>query len=253
MSTALYWLAEFLGFAQNVMLPFTPRFIPAILPNLAHPSNAMQQQAVRTNQALINAIQSLPSPSPSHQNSMDKDKASISSGRTGPQAVSPPVTNGTSPAASRQPTLAREQSVVGEAHPDVTASPASDRTVQMSPRQRAATVPRLKDIPDPPFVPLTESDAISVSQASRSQSPTSTAASVAVSGPAQTGSQVQGQVITQSPTQTESDPFDYHEMVNVLTVQFLSEHEETRVAALKWLIMLHQKVPKKVRSPLLLI
>jgi hypothetical protein len=28
----------------------------------------------------------------------------------------------------------------------------------------------------------------------------------------------------------------------------LSEHEETRVAALKWLIMLHQKAPKKVRA-----
>jgi hypothetical protein len=35
--------------------------------------------------------------------------------------------------------------------------------------------------------------------------------------------------------------------VNALTIQFLSEHEETRVAALKWLIMLHQKAPKKVR------
>jgi vacuole morphology and inheritance protein 14 len=44
----------------------------------------------------------------------------------------------------------------------------------------------------------------------------------------------------------ETDPFDYQVTVNILTVQFLSEHEETRVAALKWLIMLHQKVPKKV-------
>lgn len=44
----------------------------------------------------------------------------------------------------------------------------------------------------------------------------------------------------------EGDPFDYQATVNELTIQFLSEFEETRVAALKWLIMLHQKAPKKV-------
>jgi hypothetical protein len=51
----------------------------------------------------------------------------------------------------------------------------------------------------------------------------------------------------------EAGPFDYHATVNELTIQFLSEFEETRVAALKWLLMLHQKVPKKVGVPLLFI
>jgi vacuole morphology and inheritance protein 14 len=49
---------------------------------------------------------------------------------------------------------------------------------------------------------------------------------------------------TQPPE--EADLFDYQATVNGLTIQFLSEFEETRVAALKWLIMLHQKAPKKV-------
>lgn len=44
----------------------------------------------------------------------------------------------------------------------------------------------------------------------------------------------------------DADPFDYQATVNELTIQFLSEFEETRVAALKWLIMLHQKAPRKV-------
>ena len=44
----------------------------------------------------------------------------------------------------------------------------------------------------------------------------------------------------------EKDQIDYQATVNALTIQFLSEHEETRVAALKWLIMLHQKAPKKI-------
>lgn len=54
---------------------------------------------------------------------------------------------------------------------------------------------------------------------------------------------------------TEEDPFDARETVNQLTLQFLSEHEETRIAALEWLSMLHHKSPKKVRlekSPILL-
>ena len=53
----------------------------------------------------------------------------------------------------------------------------------------------------------------------------------------------------QSPTITPEKIYllDYPATVNALTIQFLSEHEETRVAALKRLIMLHQKSPK-VRS-----
>lgn len=44
------------------------------------------------------------------------------------------------------------------------------------------------------------------------------------------------------------DPFDYYATVNSLTLQFLNEHEETRVAAFDWLIMLHKKAPNKVSS-----
>lgn len=43
-----------------------------------------------------------------------------------------------------------------------------------------------------------------------------------------------------------SDPFDYFATVNSLTLQFLNEHEETRVAAFEWLIMLHKKAPNKI-------
>ena len=43
------------------------------------------------------------------------------------------------------------------------------------------------------------------------------------------------------------DPFDYSATVNSLTLQFLNEHEETRVAAFDWLIMLHKKAPHRVR------
>lgn len=43
-----------------------------------------------------------------------------------------------------------------------------------------------------------------------------------------------------------TDPFDYQATVSSLTVQFLSDHDETKIAALKWLMMLHQKAPGKI-------
>lgn len=43
-----------------------------------------------------------------------------------------------------------------------------------------------------------------------------------------------------------SDPFDYQATVNMLALQLLDQHEETRVTALEWLIMLHQKAPQRI-------
>ena len=47
-------------------------------------------------------------------------------------------------------------------------------------------------------------------------------------------------------TPQPSNDLDYAAAVGALTLQFLNEHEATRVAALAWLIMLHRKAPRKV-------
>ncbi|KAF2858879.1 ARM repeat-containing protein [Piedraia hortae CBS 480.64] len=44
------------------------------------------------------------------------------------------------------------------------------------------------------------------------------------------------------------ESFDYEGCVSALTLQFLHEHEATRVAALAWLIMLHRKSPRKIHA-----
>jgi vacuole morphology and inheritance protein 14 len=49
-----------------------------------------------------------------------------------------------------------------------------------------------------------------------------------------------------SPPPKATSDLDYGAAVGTLTLQFLNEHEATRVAALTWLIMLHQKAPRKV-------
>ncbi|KAL2814849.1 vacuolar protein 14 C-terminal Fig4p binding-domain-containing protein [Aspergillus cavernicola] len=53
--------------------------------------------------------------------------------------------------------------------------------------------------------------------------------------------------ITSAPPSPPAD-LDYGSAVSSLTLQFLNEHEVTRVAALSWLLMLHRKAPKKVAA-----
>ncbi|KAI7864973.1 vacuolar protein 14 C-terminal Fig4p binding-domain-containing protein [Spinellus fusiger] len=45
---------------------------------------------------------------------------------------------------------------------------------------------------------------------------------------------------------TSEDPFDFQATVAHLRLQFLNEHEETRIASLDWLLMLYKKAPKKI-------
>ncbi|KAF9902278.1 hypothetical protein EC991_005073 [Linnemannia zychae] len=56
------------------------------------------------------------------------------------------------------------------------------------------------------------------------------------------------ETMTASPVPNSKSPadaleFDYVATVNALTLQFLNEHEQTRVASLEWLLMLHKRAP----------
>ncbi|KAH9036056.1 ARM repeat-containing protein [Lactarius deliciosus] len=214
-STALLWLSELLTFTQEVMVSFTPRLIPAILPNLAHHVPMIQSSANRTNKLLLSVIQALPSPSepPSRQSTLPSERPAPVVAR-GPSAS--PSLVPASPPPSRQHTqmpASRESgSVESLADPTVTPTP-SNITIQkrasMQPQTDGAQAPRL----------LTPLDGQSSTNRSPTPRPPSPQSLGSAAGPA---------------------------TVNALTIQFLSEHEETRVAALKWLIMLHQKAPKKI-------
>ncbi|KAF9426961.1 hypothetical protein BGZ94_005732 [Podila epigama] len=56
-----------------------------------------------------------------------------------------------------------------------------------------------------------------------------------------------GDQVASSPssqkTASDQPEFDYIATVNALTLQFLNEHEQTRVASLEWLLMLHKRAP----------
>lgn len=205
------------------MVPFTPRFVPAILPNLAHHVSMIQLAAVRTNKLLFTVIQNLPSPTEATTSRPLSDKPSSSRGLRSPT----PSAN-----TSRQSTLGKDSSRDASS-PELFLESTSATPTPLQ-RARASTAdlsltPRATtsaEIAQPP---------IANPEPPRPHSP--------VSFTSQSG---QNPPSIQVPE--EADLFDYQYTVNELTIQFLSEFEETRVAALKWLIMLHQKAPKKVRS-----
>ncbi|KAI8884597.1 ARM repeat-containing protein [Backusella circina FSU 941] len=49
-----------------------------------------------------------------------------------------------------------------------------------------------------------------------------------------------------SSTFDKDEPFDYQTTVGNLRLQFLNQHEDTRIASLDWLLMLHKKAPNKI-------
>ncbi|KAM0792832.1 hypothetical protein ACM66B_002598 [Microbotryomycetes sp. NB124-2] len=205
-ATCLRWIAEFLLFVQPVMVPFAPRLIPVILSSLAHHVGSIRTAANDTNDNLFAVIQAIPVPS------------------------TPPPTPG--PHLSPQ-----HQHLAAPGKASDSASGAAGRG-----RSLPSTSPPL------PSVPFSGSGRMPSSErtmAYKSQPVDSVVSSTLVS---------HGDTDTRSRSSTsdtgtglgDSDPFDYGATVNALTLQFLNEHEETRVAALEWITMLHQKAPRKI-------
>ena len=239
-STALRWLSEFLNFAREVMVPFTPRLILAILPNLAHDVPMIQSAAAKTNKLLLSVVQSLPSPSQSTPDPSSAQRPGVD-GRTNPAAPSPTPTTNSGPARQsskeqanppsrdvNSPELIQEStSGQGQKPKGPGATPTQrdiDGAVGNLRQQGESTLPVLASRPESPV--SMRSGGIALPLIGQSQQPAALAATQA------------------SPITDKSFTLDYLATVNALTIQFLSDHEETRVAALRWLIMLHQKSPK---------
>ena len=210
-------------------MPFTPRLIPAILPNLAHHVSMIQLAAIRTNKLLLNVIQKLPSPVESSLSKPVVEKP-IPSSKI-PRSPTPTNTPTNSTAtSSRQSTLSSQLTKEGSLSESSLEGGQTSQQSQTLQRTRASNgdlslTPRAPPAEILPPIPTS----------SRPHSP--------LSINSQSGA---NKNLAKSIVPEELDLFDYQVTVNELTIQFLSEFEETRVAALKWLIMLHQKAPKKV-------
>ena len=239
-STALRWLSDFLTFAHEIMVPFAPRLILAILPNLAHDVPMIQSAAVKTNKLLLNVVQSLPSPS---QSTPDPSSAQRSGadGRTNPPAPSP------TPTASSVPTRQSTKDQTNPPSRDVNSPELIQESTSgqgQKPKGPGAT-PTQKDIDNAVGNLKQQGESNLPVLASRPESPISMRSGGIALPPIGQSQQQAAQTAAQvSPITDKPFPLDYPATVNALTIQFLSDHEETRVAALRWLIMLHQKSPK---------
>ncbi|CAO1614518.1 unnamed protein product [Parajaminaea phylloscopi] len=189
-ATTLQWIAELLLVVRDVVVPFTPRLIPAILPNLAHHSPAIQTAANDTNENLFQVIQDLPGPIDTRTASPTRS-ASPSEVRTGRGGN-----------ASQAGSSGRQQGA---------------NSPPLSPRLGASGTDSGKDKETVQQRRQTLSPAVEIDEGNRR--PDSVA---------------------------HADLFDYQTTVNMLTLQLLDQHEETRVNALEWLIMLHQKASDRV-------
>jgi vacuole morphology and inheritance protein 14 len=63
-----------------------------------------------------------------------------------------------------------------------------------------------------------------------------------------TGTRASTPAEDRGPSPRPIPELDYQAAVSALTLQFLNEHEATRVAAIAWLIMLHRMAPGRVSS-----
>ena len=239
-STALRWLSEFLIFAHEIMVPFAPRLILAILPSLAHDVPMIQSAAVKTNKLLLNVVQSLPSPSQPAPDSSSAQRSGAD-GRTNPAAPSPTPTTNSVPARQSSKDQTNPPSR-GVDSPELIQESTSGQG--QKPKGPGAT-PTQRDIDNAVGGVKQQGESTLPVLASRPESPVSTRSGGITLPPIGQSQQQPAPTTTQmSPITDKPFPLDYPATVGALTIQFLSDHEETRVAALKWLIMLHQKSPK---------
>ncbi|KAF9651765.1 ARM repeat-containing protein [Thelephora ganbajun] len=239
-STALRWLSEFLTFAHEIMVPFTPRLILAILPNLAHDVPMIQSAAVKTNKLLMNVVQSLPSPSQSTPDPSNAQRSGTD-GKTNPVAPSPTPTANSVP--TRLPSKDQANPPIKDINSPELIQESTSGQGQKS--KGPGTTPTQKDIDNAAGNLKQQGESNLPILASRPESPVSMRSGGIALPPIGQSQQQAAVTVTQgSPITDRPFSLDYPATVNALTIQFLSEHEETRVAALRWLIMLHQKSPK---------
>ncbi|EIW73485.1 hypothetical protein TREMEDRAFT_25835 [Tremella mesenterica DSM 1558] len=244
---AMEWLLAFLDFAQDVVVRQTPKIIPAIFPNLASQHRTIKLAAHEINGCLYRVIQTLPlqvpEMSPPTASTVAHPQTSISL----PSAIalsslagSPPIASNainSSPAQIRKDGV--EPPVIND--PLEATSPAS-RPGPSQPSSAGPAITSIKSktsqaVPIPEPVTPNNPEFPPIRGRSRPGSPVNHSTTAQVGTP-----------MTPVEEIVDYDPFSVRETVDVLTLQFVSDHAETRIAALEWLLMLHLKAPTKILS-----
>ncbi|BGO88749.1 hypothetical protein NBRC10512_005198 [Rhodotorula toruloides] len=211
--TCLDWLSQFLQFVPGVVVPFVPRLIPVILSALAHHVPEIEHVAQNTNDLLYTVVWSLPVDSPLPPG------ASLSPSATQPNLAQP---------STHVPDRASAASPPPSSFPFPTASAATPRPGHDRHKPGSDAASHLHHH----------------ASATALTSITSATSTLTVSPPSEDSNLAPPPDLI-DPYEPDGRQFQYGLTVNELTLQFLSDSEETRVAALEWLLMLHQKAPRK--------
>lgn len=212
--------------------------------------------ANETNQLLYRVIQNLAiTPGPSGHSSVGTVGAASAGGQAnhGNGAQANPSSSTDSPAATQSQTASRRDTAVGDSQTD-TGRKGSEPGPKSSDIQPSAMKTLGSSAVKPKGIAVHTAPGDSQSplafefpRQSPSDLPSNISIPVTAPGMSTAAQQhAQKSDISNNIVTSEDDPFDARETVNQLTLQFLSEHEETRIAALEWLSMLHQKSPSNV-------
>ncbi|GAA5924143.1 Vac14p [Sporobolomyces koalae] len=228
-SICLHWIATFLEFVPGTVIPFAPKIIPIILKGLGHHVPAIQAIARTTNDLFYSIVYALPDPEP-HKPAAQPTQAQA------PLAANSNLRKDTSPTLAQLP---RDRNLTSSpppssipfpsATPGFTPrhdrnKPGSDASIGLQPISQQPSTVSLARFNEPPSL---DTGADSVVDDS-----------------------FRGLTGDESSLLDEFDvKFEYAATVNEVTFALVSENEETQVAALQWLLMLHQKAPRKIISP----
>ncbi|KAH8926722.1 ARM repeat-containing protein [Atractiella rhizophila] len=214
LNTILKWLHAFLRIAPNVLIPFIPRLIPFILKSLSHDTPYIREAAARVDADGLRAlILSLPDPAPLpvRIDSLASQVNSSPSVKDRNKTASPTLsTNSSASIPFPSGTSASSVSVPNATKASVRSIPSglSQGTIVESANTSVDSLPVISEGKPPP-----------------------------------------------SPSQDDQGPkfelverLDWDSTIHALHVLFVHDNKKTRVAAMEWLMMLHQKAPTKITA-----
>lgn len=251
-TTAMDWILTFLDFTQTTVVAFTPKIVSAILPNLASTNRHIKAAAAETNRQLLSVIQSLPlQVNPPTQRQQQAVTVGNPGGSQLVATTSGGTTAGTSPPKAGAP-IDSPDKLSGTSTDPLESSSQNKLDVKLKspvPLSEPST-PAVTDQSLPPGkIARTRPHSPVPPPADKQSQQSQQQQQQLVQNPLQQQQQQPPTQVTSPPDAfVDDDPFDVRETVNMLTLQFLSDHPETRIAALEWLLMLHLKAPTKILS-----
>ncbi|KAK9466068.1 vacuolar protein 14 C-terminal Fig4p binding-domain-containing protein [Lipomyces arxii] len=217
--TVLKWIESFFEISPDDLLPFVPRFLSLLLPTMAHDNEQLRMAAGNVNSKFMELIMSLPDTILEEGQKSSKDTEEPYAFPLHPQRQGFGSVRSMSPVASRS-----------------MSPPASIG-------RRSLSRDRLSRGRDDESILSKITSAASIATSSSRPASTATSPTILASEPEVKIDSVSTSLEDKPPLELL---LDYPATVNALTLHFLNEREETRVAALDWLIMLYKKASRKI-------